>query len=740
MYFKNNSIKLIKSNILVFLFFILFAPFVLAKADSDIIVNNVEFVGGTGGSKILKNDISDNIISTEGVIYDTDASLVYQITLTNDSDNYKKLFDIKGLDNDYRLKYEVLNYDKNKVIAPGDTITFLYSIKADQPDYIKSIENFNEKAKAELLFENIVYVNPDTFDIILLVVIALVLCSLLFIVVYKKNKILYFVILLFLVLGYSHFGHVKASDVQQIDITTDISYILSNLAPSCANLDYDGDFCIDWKQYGNRDKVNYLVMEDYKKLSDTYLIGDVSFSLQNTYDVSEQQNGDVILGVYLADTEEESYLFLVGQDGGVVVPKDASYQFSSYNAADNNSDYDLFYIKYLDMSKFFSNKTTNMEYMLTGIGNQVDMIKYDLSGFETSNVTSMKGMFAGFAEYTKNLELDLSMFDTSNVTDMSFMFWEAAYFSETINLDLSNFDTSNVTDMSSMFLLFGYNSKELNLDIYDFDTSNVENMTRMFGYFRYNSPVEVTIDYFKNWDTSNVKKMTGMFSHNYFGYLIDYPNKTIIDLTGLDTLNVEYFDSMFMGNSRAEKIIGLDDFDTSSAIKMDSMFMGVGVSDLSGIYYWDTSNLLSANFMFYLLSQSKNTVNPIEELDLSNWNVEKLEQTTGMFSCISAKLNLTNWNLSSLQSSRGMFKYNYVNELDLSGINFGTSTNYSSMFSTTDGKVYPSEFDLSGSDWNEDADVTDMFKGISGSTIYVKDEKAKAFIEKQAPDCTVLVK
>ena len=48
-------------------------------------------------------------------------------------------------------------------------------------------------------------------------------------------------LLLFLVLGYSHFGHVKASDVQQIDITTDISYILSNLAPSCANLDYDGD-------------------------------------------------------------------------------------------------------------------------------------------------------------------------------------------------------------------------------------------------------------------------------------------------------------------------------------------------------------------------------------------------------------------------------------------------------------------------------------------------------------------
>ena len=49
-----------------------------------------------------------------------------------------------------------------------------------------------------------------------------------------------------------------------------------------------------------------------------------------------------------------------------------------------------------------------------------------------------------------------------------------------------------------------------------------------------------------------------MFSHNYFGYLIDYPNKTIIDLTGLDTLNVESFDSMFMGCTNFINPIGWD--------------------------------------------------------------------------------------------------------------------------------------------------------------------------------------
>ena len=57
-------------------------------------INDVSFVGGTGGSKILDLTHENNRINTSGVIYDKDASLVYEITYTNDTDYNKKITDV----------------------------------------------------------------------------------------------------------------------------------------------------------------------------------------------------------------------------------------------------------------------------------------------------------------------------------------------------------------------------------------------------------------------------------------------------------------------------------------------------------------------------------------------------------------------------------------------------------------------------------------------------------------------
>lgn len=724
-----------------FLFFVL--SFLLCFNIVGAHVKDVQFVGGTGGSKIVELDVKDNAVNTSGVIYDRDASLVYEISYTNSSDYKKKLVDIKLPETDIVLKYDFSNIDINKGIDVGETVKFQYAIKAEGEFTHEQLENLNEIAHAQLVFTSIVenpIENPNTVDVIILLFIILVISICLYL--YTKNiKVFYvfFVGMLFGV-GFIKSDYVLADEVELLDINTDIKYIFSNLAPSCANLDYDGDFCVDWKQYEHSDLVHYLVMEDNKDMSENYTIGDVSFTLQSQYDVSEQQNGDVVLGVYLADTGEESYLFLVGQDGGVIVPKDASYQFTSYDRENNDSSNDFKQVKYADFSKFYSNKTTNMAYMLVGIGTVSELEKFDLSGFETSNVTNMEFMFMGVGEYTKNLVIDVSNFDTSNVEDMSGMFKEVGFHSETIDLDLSYFDTSKVKDMSAMFIYFGAESRDVNLNIYDFDTSNVVDMNTMFAYFRYMCPVDITIDYFKSWDTSRVKNMGAMFTHGSYGYLYKYPAKTIIDVTGLDTENVELFDSFFYTNSRLKEIRGLETLDTKNAIQMGYMFSGIDVSDLSGIENWDTSSLLYAVGMFNSLNYYGTNENPIRELDLSNWNVDKLEQSVGMFNNSAVKVNLSGWDLVSLQGSGSMFRLNYVDELNLSNLNFVNSSDYTSMFETLEGKKYPSVIDLSGSDWNEDATTNNMFKGIVGSTIYVKNQKAKSFIEQQAPDCIVLIK
>ena len=483
-------------------------------------INDVSFVGGTGGSRILDLTHENNKINTSGVIYDKDASLVYEITYTNDTEYNKKIADVT-IPNNKKLKYKIIDLDNDKVILPGETVKFKYSIYSEDDRSFDELQSLNESAELQMSMGTVIVSNPNTVDLFF---VAVFLFAFSFVCYkrFKSKKAFYAGFTIFLLVSVlARKDLVLADEKEMVQINTNIKYILSNLAPSCANTNYTGDFCIDWKTYGNRDVVNYLVMEDTKNLPNTYSIGDVNFTLQSTHDVSEQQNGDVILGVYKVN-DQESYLFLIGHDGGVVVPKDASYQFTSYELDSNDSTFDLNYIKYVDFSKFYSNKTTNMSYMLTGIGSRVPMEYYNLSGFETSNVTDMKGMFISFGAYTENFDLDLSHFDTSNVTDMSYMF--------------------------SRFGAYAENLK---------------------------------IDYFKDWDTRKVTTMKNMFAYTfsecYVGvYENIIKNPSVIDLTGLDSDSLTVVDSLFSFNIKVNEIIGIENLDFSKVESLDYVFMMVG--------------------------------------------------------------------------------------------------------------------------------------------------------------------
>lgn len=601
---------MIRRVLFLFLAFLAVSNVVNAKIDS------VNFVGGTGGSKIIDLEHVNGDILTSGVIYDEDASLVYEITYTNDSPNTKR-FVGSDVPNNKQLNYEIVGLDKGMEIKPGDKVSFRYSISSLSNLTKDQMLEINEEASLNLVFETLSVTNPNTGSKSIIVLIVLfTIFSVIFVLFFRSKKMFYasFMLLLLIMIGKKS-EIVFADEDASIKVNTNVKYILSNVAPSCANKNYTGDFCIEWKNYGDRNKVNYLVMEDSKEMANTYTIGDVNFELQETYDVSEQQNNDVVLGVYKV-VDQESYLFLIGQDGGVVVPKDASYQFTSYDPVNNTNTHDFNYVKYTDFSKFYSNKTTNMSYMLTGIGTLEPMEKLDLSGFETSNVTDMSYMFMGVGEKFKNFNLDLSMFDTSKVENMEGMFLEAGFASETINLDLSSFDTSEVKSMKAMFAYFGHNANEVNLNVDSFNTTNVIDMSDMFLLV-------------------NAKKMI-----------------------------------------------------------------------------------------------------------LSSWNVEKLENASGMFMGASVgELSLNGWNLTNIKNVSSMFRFHTTSSfqtLDLSGVNFVNANDYYRMFygSTSN----PTVIDISDSDWNESAASGDMFKKITGATIYVKDEAAKAYIESRATGCTVLIK
>ncbi len=254
-----------------------------------------------------------------------------------------------------------------------------------------------------------------------------------------------------------------------------------------------------------------------------------------SWDAGEKQDGTIM--AYLLNKDENGlYDLYIGQDGKVVLGKNAAGLFSRYNQTSSLDLTNLDTSKVTDMSQMFSyNKATSIKGLENFDTSKVTDMSYmfqysqattlNLSSFDTSNVTDMSWMFRNSQATT----LDLSSFDTSKVTDMSYMF----QYSQATTLNLSSFDTSNVTDMSDMFL----NSQATTLNLSSFDTSKVTDMSRMFSYNKATS-----IKGLDNFDTSNVTDMSYMFRDS---------QATTLDLSSFDTSNVTDMSSMFYGSHAA---------------------------------------------------------------------------------------------------------------------------------------------------------------------------------------------
>lgn len=711
----------------------------------DAAVEDAKYVGGTGGAKVIDLSVEQNKVDTAGVIYDKDASLVYEIIYTNNSSNSKKVVDVKLPSGETKLKYSFEQSELSKVVEPGGTVSYTYKIFSKNSNTVDVLSSLNEDAKATLVFADYSFNNPETVDSINIIVCVLIVFIILF--VYFRKKVIFYssLVIILSILGFKAANSVSADGTEIVDIKTNVRYILSNLAPSCADSDHNSNFCVDWKLYGKSNLVHYLIMEDFKDMPSSYNVNGVDFVLENTYDVSEQQNNQVNLGIY-KNADASSYLFLVGQDGGVVVSKNGSYQFTSYDSANNVSVNDFHFLKYVDFSKFYTNKTVDMSYMLTGIATETNIEYLDLTGFETSNVTNMKAMFLGFGAGSNEVILDLSHFDTSKVVDMSHMFKEAAETSSNVEINVANWNTSSVKNMSYMFNFFANCDSNIKLDIYNWDTSNVEDMSYMFASYNVLRGTENTIDYFKNWNTKNVKTVKGMFSSGYTDYVMGaLVDSVVLDLNGFDVDSVEDFSSFVSLNTRLNKVIIPDDWNTSNAKTMNSMFYLASYITELNVSHFNTSNVTDMTNMFSAIGGDPTLPDEGIALDLSNWDVSKVNSFKSMFAYTNFKgLNLNGWDTSNAKDFSSMFStlnsgrpvannfYNY----DLRFLDLSSATNYSSFFSV---KAVVT-LDLSETDWNESASFSKLLTVNDGSIVYVKDDKAKAFIEAQAPNVTVLVK
>lgn len=680
----------------------------------DVSIKSAEVVNKTGKTDVIKEPNFKGLTIDLGVrFFDAGDSVTYKIVVENKGSSDVYINDVTGNTNseyfDYAFGFE--NEDKTVKAKSSKTFNLIVSYKNNIPDEKFSVSGrVVEKNEVVIKLGNEVEVkNPNTasskYVMILVVLILVIVAFILFMAKYGnkldhlkqtniKLVILFVVIGLVLYLGYSYAIEAISINVNSIVEVEKKIERKARLARSCMSDSYKADksgFCIDWTDYvdyryvqivgrqeENDNNVAYdidmhqdtkiksitLLTATSNIMEDNYVYNGINYKLSNTYDVSDIQNGEIILGVY-TDNNEENYLLIIGQYSGVLAPIDASSLFSS--AAANHSS-NLFRLHTeTNFTNLDVSDTTNMANMFSGVNygvldlsmwntSKIENISamfswsnfdsLNLKGFNTDRVTNMNNIFSGVS--INQDKLDLSSFNTSRVTDMNSMFDSA----KVATIDLSSFDTSNVTDMMNMFQhSTATEVKGLN----KFNTSKVIYMTRMF----YGSSV-VDLD-LSSFDTSNVIDMSYMFWQS---------RAKTIDVSSFDTSKVSFFSSMF--DTIDLDYLNINNFNLQSADNLTSLFANSKIKKLD-ISSLDTSNIKYMISMFY---RSK-----IDDLDLSKFDTSNVVDMTSMFADSDIKnLNVSNFNTSKLIRASSMFSGVTMDTLDLTSFDTTNLRKYSSMF------------------------------------------------------------
>lgn len=174
-----------------------------------------------------------------------------------------------------------------------------------------------------------------------------------------------------------------------------------------------------------------------------------------------------------------------------------------------------------------------------------------------------------------------------------------------------------------------------------------------------------------------------------------------IDLTGLDTKNVESMTSMFR-YCIALKDLNLGNLNTGNVVTADSMFYQCEVLPNLDVSSFDTSKMTDMSRMFMncpkltelnlsnfntekvvTMSQMFRNCHSLTNLDISSFNTLQVQLMDGMFYfCKSfTELDLTNFNTTNVIDMRAMFyRCEALKSIDVSSFNTSNVTNFGLMF------------------------------------------------------------
>ena len=379
--------------------------------------------------------------------------------------------------------------------------------------------------------------------------------------------------------------------------------------------------------------------------------------------------------------------------------------------------------KYKQEYNGFSNSWNNMSndgwgVKLTNLNSTENVNTKLCTSINDKPIVSMKFTFYN----SKANNIDLSSFDTSNVTTFENMFYNC---SNIKSLDLRTFNTSNVVNFQYMFS-GDYNIEKLLIDNFDFSKiSNMNYLSSMFSGMnklksisakkwkipnefidalgcRYTSLCSNSIDYIdvSNWDLSETKNIKGLFGH-FYGK----------EIRGLNTWNTENVTNLYnlFGNATNLKEIDLSAFNVSKVTNMSEMFLNDNNLNKIIVDNWNLSGMTNIGVMGSMFKDAKNIKevsmknwiipdnftnmigcrttqlcsNKLETIDVSNWDISRAKNITGLFGDLKAKkiIGLNTWNTSNIENMSNIFgNCNNLEEIDLSSFDMRKVTNVGGFF------------------------------------------------------------
>ncbi len=293
-------------------------------------------------------------------------------------------------------------------------------------------------------------------------------------------------------------------------------------------------------------------------------------SLIETIDVSEQQNGEVLLKVYRYTEQsgtsyKDKYILVIQQDGEVIAPVNSSGLFEGFNSCTN-----------IDLTNLNTSNVTNMENMFKGCTNLENL---DLTTFDTSKVTNAEGMFSS-GESTGNISATIKVDNDKwtltsddykgnvNITDDTgdtavanlSKDWKSLIGSRTLRSGIYTENTIDATESRTI------NNMAVTLKE-TIDVSEQKNNKVLLRIYEYKQSQFITRY------LGVIQQEGGVIAPTDSSSLFEGIATTYIDLEHLNTSNVTNMSRMF-ANSTELDTLNITTLDTSKVTNATSMFEG----------------------------------------------------------------------------------------------------------------------------------------------------------------------